>query len=430
MSFADERITVTNRSKLIEFPFVIQKSVHYRSEKDLVMEGSIQGATGIDSILSYEEGYLISNSDKIYQITTVADQGKTIFYDSNLDINNVLFKTGDGIFALFARDNDIFYNDKNNPWSFVLYQYKNNNWIKALEPISMSDYYGSDDPNLDWWSNDAVITTLIDGRVVFLFDKKNVSILDHSTNTFSRTALNLNENLFDSIYYIDKYGYQYVELYNKETDSCTNIILDITGKYICDLIIPETGFPTHPLIGDSDNFLYSFSSVYNEDKSEKYKHGGTDYEELYVNLYKIKRNPINWELEFAGKAFLTEMKASGADGLILDWPLDHYFEISNASQHNTWLDEEGNLYYYELSNATGENKVSIMKVTLDVDTKIIDWARDGITEYQFSHFDENEISWYLDHATKKELRLFRNALFALHHYQFNSEDLTEYFSRF
>ena len=101
------------------------------------------------------------------------------------------------------------------------------------------------------------------------------------------------------------------------------------------------------------------------------------------------------------------------------------FEMPEQIYNNTAMDEEGRIYYME----PDADELRVMRVTLDLDVKFIKWARDGIAEAQVSN-PPDEIVWYLEQASPEELRRFRNAFFALNNYQFKSEDLTDFFSRY
>ncbi len=231
----------------------------------------------------------------------------------------------------------------------------------------------------------------------------------------------IDENDAFFLRFIDEYGYHY--FYNE--------VLDINGNYVAPLqwAVPEgdSKWTQGGKIqgGNSNNFFYSFV----ETEGNEYKDAADSWEyETGIKIYSIFRCKEYWEVIYEGVAPLNQVITTRRGPVLsIAPPLKNYTSTQLEEQiyNNTTMDEEGRIYYMELD----ADELRVMRVTVDLDVKFIKWARDGITEAQVST-PPDEIVWYLEQATPEELRLFRNAFFALKNYQFKSDDLTDYFSRY
>jgi hypothetical protein len=424
ITYAQESINISEKKLLLELPFSNKKK---DTLNNLKIVGSIEGPFGLTSIVkTSNDAIFFGNMLFSSKILSYEMEKLSISYlPSNDSVDLLVFTSNDEIYCL-QLDSDWI-----NPL-YSLFIYKNNDWALVKNNISKTDLYGTDSQGIqydsDGWLQDLKIITLTNGNICFQYDHMYRSIYIPETNTFD--TFNTHD-YGNSFFYIDKYGYQYVEKYVRDERKSYYSVVDLEGNFVADLILPEDGlYLYYELNGDSDSFIYcpQISDRVSESPIPESEMGYTSKFELGINFYKIKRSPNFWEIEFAGYSKLADAKSSGAAGLKVDWPLDHAFDYMGY-QNKSWLDEEGNLYYYELSNATGENIMSIFKVAFDLDTKIIDWARDGITEKQVTT-PPGEITRYLEQATASELRRFRNTFFALDGYQFKSDDLNDYFSRY
>jgi len=88
-------------------------------------------------------------------------------------------------------------------------------------------------------------------------------------------------------------------------------------------------------------------------------------------------------------------------------------------------DNDYKQYVYEVFPSGG-----IPGIVIDLDEpRFISIARSGITNLSME-FGYSNLRKYINSLTKQEIRIFRNTLFALQGYKFNSQDLFEYFLNF
>ena len=351
----------------------------------------------------------ITTDDDLYR--TTLNRKITLLRKRNTFVDITSFTSGNSLYTLS-------YNSVND--RLQIRKFENDKSILLLEEKKYDEF------KISWEGMGGFFacTILANGNVIIRFsgpDQELRALYSVKENTM--TPLFSIDRTKDRLNFIDEYGYHY---FNDK-------VVDINGKYVAPLIWPEgsTGIWGAMQGGKSDTFLYKFTKT----KDNKYDMENNEKDiyafeyETKIKIYTVFRCNDYWEIMYYGIVPLnhTILSRKVESNLLLAPPLKNFTEtgLEECIYTNTAMDEEGRIYYMELD----ADELRIMRVTLDVNVKFIRWAQDGITQVQVAN-PPDEIIWYLEQTTPEELRRFRNAFFALKGYQFKSEDLNTYFSRY